>query len=64
MIEFNTPILVEVKDRGPALVIGAIDRPGQELAWVVIAKDGGAITVEPISNLRGSGIYVTGQQTG
>jgi hypothetical protein len=40
----------------PALAIGSIDHgPGHELAWVVIAKGGGAITVEPISSLRGSG---------
>jgi hypothetical protein len=48
---------------GPALAVGSIDRgPNRELSWVVMAKDGGAITVEPVSNLKGSGDYVTGQQ--
>jgi hypothetical protein len=63
MTEFRSPIPVEVIGKGPALAVGSIDRPGEELAWVVIAKDGGAISVEPISKLKGSGIYVTGQTT-
>ena len=50
--------------RGPALALGSIDRgASRELAWVVIATDGGAITTEKISGLRGTGVYVTGQQT-
>jgi hypothetical protein len=65
MTQLNPPISVEITGRGPALAVGSIDHgPGHELAWVVIAKDGGAITVEAISNLRGTGVYLTGQQTG
>ncbi len=64
MTQLEPPIAVEVIGKGPALAVGAVDQgPGHELVWVVIAKDGGAITCEPISNLRGTGVYVTGQQT-
>jgi hypothetical protein len=59
--EFRTPIAVEIIGKGPALAIGSIDRPGEELAWVVIATDGAAITVEPVPRLRRNGVYVTGQ---
>jgi hypothetical protein len=60
--EFRTPIAVEIVNQGPTLAVGSIDHgPGHERAWVVIAKDGGAITVEKISDLRGNGVYVTRQ---
>ncbi len=63
MTQLNPPILVEVIGKGPALAVGSIDHgQGSELRWVVIAKDGGAITSEPISNLRGADVYVTGHQ--
>jgi hypothetical protein len=64
LTQFRSPITVEIVGKGPALAVGSIDRPGEELAWVVIVKDGGAISVEPISGLRGAGVYVTGQQGG
>jgi hypothetical protein len=56
--EFRTPIPVEVIGKGPALAVGSVEQPGPELAWVCIAKDGGPITVEPVANLRGTGVYV------
>jgi hypothetical protein len=61
--QLNPAISVEIINKGPALAVGSIDHgPGHELVWVVIAKDGGAITCEPISRLKGAGVYVTGQQ--
>lgn len=65
MTQLNPPISVEVIGKGPALAVGSIDHgPGHELSWVVIAKDVGVITVEPVSKLRGAGVYVKGQETG
>jgi hypothetical protein len=47
--KLNPPISVEVIGKGPALAVGSTDRgPSYELRWVVISKDGGAITVEPV----------------
>jgi hypothetical protein len=60
MNELRMPIPVEGK--GPALAIGSIEAEGQELAFVVIAKADGRITVEAISRLRGAGVYVAGGQ--
>jgi hypothetical protein len=62
MTEFRTPITVEVEGKGAALAIGSVEPQGQELAFVVIAKSDGQISVESISRLRGSGVYVTGNE--
>jgi hypothetical protein len=43
MTQLDQPISVEFIGKGPALAVGAIDHgTGHELAWVCIAKDGGA----------------------
>ncbi len=63
MMQLYPPLSVEIIGKGPALAVGAIDHgAGHELTLVVIAKADGAITAEPISKLRGAGVYVTGEQ--
>jgi hypothetical protein len=47
-------LLVQTKDRGPALAVGVIDHgPGHELALVVMLKETGEFVRVPISELRG-----------
>jgi hypothetical protein len=64
MTEFRTPIPVGVEGKAPALAIGCVEAPGQELAFSVIGKADGQITVEAISRLRGTGVYATDAQEG
>jgi hypothetical protein len=61
-VDLKTPILVEVAGKGPALAIGSVEIEGQPLAFVVIAKNDGQVSVKAISRLRGAGDYVTGKE--
>jgi hypothetical protein len=57
-VELRTPIPVDADGKEPALAIGSMVE-ADKLHFVVVAKSDGAIAVEPITWLKGAGLYVT-----
>ncbi len=59
---FNTPRSVEVTDKGPGLWLGILDRGPDHPILCLVELKAGNVLVVPTDQVKGAGIYQTGQQ--